>query len=120
MVQLRCALLVFVLSGMPASAVLCDLVLCSPAPAAGDGCHGHGTTISTARAVASADRCSHLAFTAPSLAAAPRESGARVAPVAAAEGPRFPERVYAPVNHVLAAKAPHRTDTPERFLPLRI
>lgn len=117
--HLRFALLVLVLSGMPAPAVLCDLVLCSPAPAA-DGCHEHRASTRTEHAVSSADTCSHLALVAPSLAAAQREGGTGSALVAVSVTPRYLERSSPPIGNALNANAPRRADAAARFLPLRI
>jgi hypothetical protein len=119
-VHLRFAVLVFVLSGMPASAVLCDLVLCSPTPRAAEGCHEHDASSSSGPAVSPADSCSHLAAVAPFLVAAERDSAGRAVPPAAAEGPRAPDRPGAPVHPSPTANRFPRIGASGRFLPLRI
>jgi hypothetical protein len=58
---------VFVLSGVPAAAVACDLLVCSPKAGTVSGCHEHATTVGE-RAVSAADTCSHLWLVAPFVA----------------------------------------------------
>jgi hypothetical protein len=76
--RLILVVLVFMLSGAPASAVLCDLVLCgesSPAAAqAAPGCHEHAAAPGGERALSAVDSCSHLSFVAPFLTPGPREA----------------------------------------------
>jgi hypothetical protein len=119
-VHLRFAVLVFVLSGMPASAVLCDLLLCSPSPVAAEGCHEHGASTDDQRAVSSSDRCSHLSFAGPFLAAAHRESGTRIAPVASVDRSLHPELLSLRRYRTIAANVLPRRDASTRFVPLRI
>jgi hypothetical protein len=116
--------LVFVLSGTPASAVLCDMVLCSEAaPAiseASAGCHEHAATSGGERALSAADGCSHLSFIAPFLTPGPRGASSDAAAAVVIDVPRHQH----PLVTALAAD-PARRPAPRHiiatpFRPLRI
>jgi hypothetical protein len=67
--------LVLALSGVPAAAVVCDLVLCpDPAKAAATstGCHDHALPQSGERMTPSAGDCTHISAVEPYLASASR------------------------------------------------
>ena len=83
-------ILVFVLSGMPAAAVVCDLVVCprqSSAPLRA-GCHEHATTGDGTQLSAARGACAHLSVVDPFVPASPRHAlslvAALVAPIAGA------------------------------------
>ena len=66
-------LLVFVLSGVPAAAVACDLVVCpgpTMPPRASTGCHDHALPQSGKGISARADDCSHIAVVDPYVTSA--------------------------------------------------
>ena len=67
-------ILVFALSGVPAAAVVCDLVLCLhpvTAAATDTGCHEHAAA-QPGPHVEAVDRCAHLAAVDPGVAPASR------------------------------------------------
>ena len=73
------------LSGIPATAVLCDLWLCdAPAAALADGCHEHGASSAGEIITASTDSCTHFTDTALFVSTTPRAApdagGASFAP----------------------------------------
>ncbi len=112
--------LVFVLSGVPATAVVCDLVLCERTPANAANCHEHSADGEGRRLVTAADSCSHLAFVAPFVApvhrhitAAPGTSAVVGLPLAR------PLRSYVLADATLTGARP-RSALAEQVAPLRI
>ncbi len=65
--------LAFVLSGIPATAVVCDLWLCeAPAAELGQGCHEHGGSSGGGIITGSTRGCTHLADSAVFVGTSPR------------------------------------------------
>lgn len=65
--------LAFLLSGVPATAVVCDLLLCeAPAAALAQGCHDHGGSSDRDIITASTRGCTHLAEGALFVSTSPR------------------------------------------------
>jgi hypothetical protein len=113
--------LVFVLSGVPAAAVVCDLMLCAdPAKsdAASTGCHDHATPTSAKRMSARDGDCTHISTADPYVA-----SGSRVA-CAPVTSPPLASMSYVPVTfRCLADVSPGHARSSSRAassLPLRI
>jgi hypothetical protein len=80
MTRILIAFVAFVLSGVPAATVVCDLVLCPPprveskhADAPRRGCHEHSTTSGGARIAAAAHGCAHLLIVAPFVPSGSRQ-----------------------------------------------
>ena len=63
--------LVLLLSGIPAAAIVCDLMLCQdPAKAASDssGCHDHSSTDAARKMIAADETCTHASAIEPYVA----------------------------------------------------
>jgi hypothetical protein len=112
-------LLVFVLTGVPATAVLCDLVLCAAERTAATSCHDHGTPADADQVSSAAGNCSHLASIAPFVAAPQRATSDGDAVLDANDA--FHRLTFA-VSLVLPRAAHHRhAGIPaSRYQPLRI
>jgi hypothetical protein len=109
-------LLVLALSGLPAGAVLCDLVFCAPITTA--GCHEHGTAPVDGMLVSAVDACSHLALVRPFV---PEHRHARSgAGPAVLEMPPCDVLVAQWRTAVRTTHAPPPRDLSPRVLPLRI
>jgi hypothetical protein len=91
--------LVLTLSGLPAVAVVCDLMLCSDrAESAGEsGCHDHPAQQSGSRVISHSDSCTHLSQPDPYLASISR---LLVQLVASTSAERMPPAAVVPLRSV--------------------
>ena len=98
--------LVAALSGVPAAAVVCDLLLCVAPAAQVGGCHDHGAPQPGDIVSPADDACTHLADSAPFVAPAPREANDGFVSVvpSAARPARQPDP--APSGRIAARAAP--------------
>jgi hypothetical protein len=113
-------LLAFILSGVPATAVVCDLFLCvDPAGVAAEPCHAHAVAADGERMTPGQEDCDHLVAAGPYVASTRAVS---IDPPAAIQGtaasvsaPTVEQHPGAPSTH-----APPRLLRTPRDLPLRI
>jgi hypothetical protein len=114
--------LVLLLSGVPATAIVCDLVLCSdratPA-AASTGCHDHTAPDSGKRVTPRPDDCSHISQVEPYVASASRVVYQPVGSAPAGSASHVAARSHDGVNTPSAHGVPVTPPTTS-FLPLRI
>jgi hypothetical protein len=118
--RLLTLLLAFILSGVPATAVVCDFFVCAdPAEPAAPQCHGQTTAASGQLMVPAQEDCNHLIAAGPYLASSVRAAffdPASAATVPAVGAALTLERHLGPP---LKQAPPRRFRTP-RDLPLRI
>ena len=113
---------VLALSGVPAAAVVCDLVLCpdpAMAAAASTGCHDHALPQAGERMTPGADDCTHISAVDPYLASASRVAFPPVAPAPIASMSHVPM----PSFHGLEVRSAHGSPNVPLAaspLPLRI
>ena len=96
--------LVAALSGVPAAAVVCDLLLCVAPAAQVGGCHDHGARQPGDVVSPADDACTHLADSAPFVAPAARE--VNDGPVSVVRAAALPARQPDPAPYAqIAARA---------------
>jgi hypothetical protein len=115
--------LLFVLSGVPAASIVCDLLLCTESATAGAahaGCHDHASSELGSRITARGDACTHLSVADPSLASGRRPAPQSVRSTAARASISETPLIALHFEHRQLARAPSRASFVTSFVPLRI
>jgi hypothetical protein len=120
-VRLLVFLLSFILSGVPATAMVCDLFVCAdPAAPPTAQCHGHTLAASGERLVAAAEDCNHLVAAGPYVTSSTRAIS--IDPLSVAAGSPALDATLAAERRLgrPSQHAPTRLLRTPRDLPLRI
>jgi hypothetical protein len=114
------AFLVFVLSGVPATALVCDLMWCEQTPVETAGCHDHPAASDGWRVVATGDSCSHLSPVTPFVTPGHRHLTAGAVALAVVEVPVREPVLTRPWADLVVTHGPPRSSLAAHFQPLRI
>jgi hypothetical protein len=118
--QTLLAFLVFVLSGVPATAVVCDLMWCERTPVETAGCHDHPSSSDVWDVVAPGDSCSHFSVVTPFVSPGHRHLTVSAVALAVVEVSLREPALTTPGADLVVTHGPPRPALAAQFQPLRI